>query len=363
MQRGLVLAFLLSVAAAADDLPDPPDGSGSRYPWPFAPTDGPIRLLSSYQNPLRVELASAYFHGGVDIYAKPGSKIMAIARGQVEVYSDGGMENVVLTEEGGDVWEYRHIAMGTVPDSVRRAEESLEWVEVGVVLGESVRWGSTGYDHVHLNRRRADGAIEDPLDYLVRLEDTIAPVIEEILVLPDGGDVPLVAGEDGVIEVSGPIDLAVAASDEIGTDGVGRDVGGSDGEGTDREEMAPRFHHVPAAFLWTIGDRPPRRFAPWEGSLPETPRSPVPRYPREHLRACYLLSGPSRTRNPTFTPVGQRFVSLITNTDDRGRPDPAGCLDVGELLEGEGEVVVSVAAVDHAGNQATASIRLRVRRP
>lgn len=340
----LFIAFSLVVALSPVPPPRNPEAETSqRYPWPFAPMDQPKRLLSSYHNPLRVDLDSAYFHGGIDIHAPPGSQILAVARGRVRVYSDGGMANVVLTEEDGSVWEYRHVVMGSVPDQIHDAAVSSSWVEVGEVLGDSVRWGTTGYDHLHLNRRGADGSILNPLDYLVPVNDEVSPVIEGILVLPEGGDVPIPPGEDDVIQVRGLVDLAVVATDVVGMNVKG-----------DRSD----FHHAPIEFSWTFGDGEAQRFAPCVGRLPQEAALPVPRYPRQKVRDHYLLSGPARCVNPTFTPEGQRFVTLITNVDDQGQVARSGCLDLDQYEPGE--YALSVVAVDQAGNRSTSSIRIRV---
>ena len=309
-----------------------------RYPWPFAPTDRPGRVLSAYHNPLRADSPSAYFHGGVDIHAEPGSEVRAVASGRVEVYSDHRYENVVLTEAGGEVWEYRHLVAGSVPGEVRRRAERREPVQVGDVLGRSPRWGDTGYDHIHLNRRGADGAVLDPLDHLLPIEDALPPVVGEILVLPDGGRAAYEPGPDGVVEVGGEVDVAVLAMDRCRPDD---------------------FHQAPVAIEWSVGELPERRFAPCAGRLPQPARLPVPRYPMAGVGDAYLLSGPLRSRNPTYTPVGQRFVSVVTHAGADGALDPQGRFDTRALEDGE--YPLRVVAVDHAGNRGERTIVVRVR--
>jgi len=325
--------LLLALVATGDE--------DTTYPWPFAPMDEPKRVLSAYHNLLHAELDTAYFHGGIDIHARPGSDVLAIARGRVHVYEDDrSMENIALTEASGDVWEYRHLRHGSVPGAIRRAAEVDAWVEVGAVLGKSVRWGTTGYDHLHLNRRGHDGAILDPLDHLLPRDDRLAPVISEIILLRDGRHTPIPVDEDGVTEVSGRIDIAVFAQDRA---------------------LADDFFVAPIAFAWTVDDQPARPFTPCQGSLPVPRLLPVPRYPRDGIRDCYLLAGPGRSKNPTYSPVGQRFVSIITNANAHGRLNPTGCLDTRDLADGEHEL--RVEAFDHAGNRATAELRFRVRNP
>jgi hypothetical protein len=72
----------------------------------------------------------------------------------------------------------------------------------------------------------------------------------------------------------------------------------------------------------------PCLFAPFQGRLPEACRHPIPRFPRQSVRAIYLLSGPFASQSNIGNWVqskDQCFVLLITNVDGQGKLDARGC--------------------------------------
>ena len=102
-------------------------------------------------------------HGGLDIAAEQGMKVMAISAGTVEqVYQDGLMGATVVVDHGGGLrsW-YCNLAEET---SVREGDQ----VEIGTVLGTvgSTAIAEIGMEpHLHLETV-LNGQPVDPRDYL-----------------------------------------------------------------------------------------------------------------------------------------------------------------------------------------------------
>ncbi len=334
--RVLGLALLALGGGPSDD------PSLRRYDWPFAPSNEPHAVASCFHNPMRTADSSSYLHGGIDIIKPVGTAILSVADGFLWVYRDRGFENLLLTEADGTTWEYRHVAIGSIPADVARAIDRGVAVSRGTKLGEVGRAWPENYRHLHLNLRSADGRILNPLDRLPPLQDTTAPDIHRVLFLPDGADVPFEETSDGDVVVAGRVDIAVHASDTM--------------QGTE-------FSSPPLRFRWQVGkDGAGHAFDPFPGRLPQARAVPVPRYPRDKVDAIYLLSGPAASHNPTYEPVGQRWVSVITN-ELHGEVSGAGAWDTTAVEDGAYDIVVT--AWDHSGNERVSSARVRVsnRRP
>ncbi len=310
------------------------DPVAARYPWPFAPSDQARPVANPYHAILLPGLRDEYYHAGIDIRMPAGTPVLAVADGVVRVYRDGAFDNVVLTEGSGDRWEYRHLALDSppIPTDAR--------VRAGDVVGTVGPWvPGSDYDHIHLNRRRRDGKILDPLDALAPAPpDRIPPEIVGVHLVPDGGDAPFPRDEDGVFLVTGRVDVVVVALDRV------------DGE---------RWAWPPWAIDLTwrkTGER--RRWAPFARALPIPAELPVPRYPRSaDALDLSLRTGPLATRNRIPYRSTQRFAAVATNVDARGRPDPSGCWDADAA--GPGVHVIEVEVRDRAGLVARSAVRAR----
>ena len=139
---------------------------GGEVLWPFPPASAPPAVLADFHTPLATGEARAYLHGGVDLLAPPGTEVRAVTEGWVWVYRQRAHDNIVLTDETGEVWEFRHLVLDSVPDEVlERAAAGLP-IEAGTRIGRVPRWGDTGYDHIHLNRRSPEGRVLPPGRFL-----------------------------------------------------------------------------------------------------------------------------------------------------------------------------------------------------
>ncbi|MBI3271825.1 MAG: peptidoglycan DD-metalloendopeptidase family protein [Planctomycetes bacterium] len=329
------------VEVKASPIEDVREAVVAREPeWPFAPTDRPRPVANLFHSPLRPGTEDAYFHGGIDIRAERGTPVFVVARGRVRVYREGAYDNVVLTEPDGGEWEYRHLALDSVPAAARAAERDGTDMAAGSQVGVVGAWADgLDYDHLHLNRRAADGRILDPLRFLARPPDGMPPELVGIHLVKDGGDEPLVPDADGAIPCEGRVDVVVVARDFM------------DGE---------RWTNPPVSIVveWPgLGLR--TRLSPFERGLPLAPARPVPRYPRGPALCVYLQTGPLATTNRIpLDREAQRFAVVATNADGEGLPDPTGCWDTTTAPDGEHALAVTV--YDAAGNSARGSVRARV---
>ncbi|MFC1707420.1 M23 family metallopeptidase [Planctomycetota bacterium] len=316
----------------------------SCYPWPFAPQDRPQPVENCFHTILRPEQdrrgssQGPYFHGGIDIVMPQGTPVLAVAEGTVRIYRESGLDNVVLTEANGDVWEYRHLAPGSAPPSLRVMEAQGRQVSRGTVLGTVVGWSFPEYSHLHLNRRSHTGAILNPLNELIPPDDDLAPEIRGLYLLPNGSRTPFRKDEDGALRVAGAVDIAVDAIDRM---------------------KGARFGNPPSRCAWRAqkhGDWV--SFEPFQERLPGKRKNPVPRYPREQVNVLYVLSGGLRCRNPIPFDGHQFFPLIITNVDATGRPAPNGSWDT--LVLPDGTYTLDVAVWDHSGNRAESSLKVCV---
>jgi hypothetical protein len=183
-----LLAGVLAVAPAA-----------SAYPWPVRPFgvqhpirggfDDPRSLRGSVDptsdNPLS-------FHDGVDIQARDGSPVYAVAPGIVSHPS----ASAVAVSSGGETFGYWHVV-------------SVVGAGGFVSRGQLVGYVRPGAGHVHLAERRA-GAYVNPLrrGALTPYRDTTPPVVRALVFYRCG-----TRTEIAVDTVKGCVDIAVDAYD------------------------------------------------------------------------------------------------------------------------------------------------------
>jgi hypothetical protein len=158
-----------------------------KYDWPFPPLSIG-HSTASYQN----YGGNPYFHHGLDVRGNAGTSIYASAGGQVvniENYmpNDPAYWEVAILDDEGYLWQYHHIDRSSIPASVWDAFRKKEKVPAGTKLGEIYYWPvvSMGerFHHLHLNVLASGGSYVNPFNFLKALNDSSAPVIEEIGIL------------------------------------------------------------------------------------------------------------------------------------------------------------------------------------
>ena len=98
-------------------------------------------------------------HNGVDIQAKPGTKVLAVNSGKVlEVYNDAFWGNVIVVDHGGGVVA-KYCSLGK-----ETAVEKGQLVEKGTVLGTLGTIPCEQKDESHLHLEIAvNGEVKDPI--------------------------------------------------------------------------------------------------------------------------------------------------------------------------------------------------------
>jgi hypothetical protein len=190
------LLLVIVVALAAISLASA--GTASAYPWPVKPFDRqhPIRGFfgdprTVYQNGI---LAGAFdgpsfmsFHQGVDISAPNGTPVYAVEDGTVH-YLGAATVNLVTSHDV--TFQYFHI--------VPVAGEGQQAVARQTVIGYVQR----PFGHVHVTEIDGIHAV-NPLarGHLTPYRDRTTPVVRDILVRNQGGDVQTPIGLCGRVEL------------------------------------------------------------------------------------------------------------------------------------------------------------------
>lgn len=215
-------------------------GQEQDYLWP---TNASQHLTSTFG-----ETRSAHFHSGLDIktWGREGYEVYASKDGTVHkmaVSVRGYGKVIYLKHDDGSFTVYAHLQrlndrFQSIVDSVRMLDYSFETeifaeemnleVKQGDIIGYT---GSTGIGppHLHFETRYSDEKPFNALRTNLTVEDTIAPTMPALLVLPlsqetiiRGSKYPQVyyskLNKEGVldfgkIEANGPIGLTISTSD------------------------------------------------------------------------------------------------------------------------------------------------------
>jgi len=164
---------IVAAGIAASCLP----AAARAYCWPLRPFDRPHAIRGGFDDPrLHVDLEGvqtlASFHFGVDIAARDGTPVYAVARGRVTVHPD----SVVLQSAGGRVFGYWHVGAAVATGERVRLHQLLGYVH-------------DGWDHLHFAESR-HGVYLDPLRLgaLTPFRDVTAPSVETVRLVDARGD-------------------------------------------------------------------------------------------------------------------------------------------------------------------------------
>lgn len=161
--------------------------------------DWPVKILSightiaSYQ---KYGLSEPYFHHGIDIRANDGSDILASRGGKVvniENYipGDPAYWEVAILDADGFIWQYHHINKNSIPLEIKEAYKSGQAIATGTKIGEVYKWSVKSFGeyfhHIHLNILGAGAVYHNPLLFLKRLQDQVAPIVKKVQVVTKKG--------------------------------------------------------------------------------------------------------------------------------------------------------------------------------
>jgi murein DD-endopeptidase MepM/ murein hydrolase activator NlpD len=201
--------------------PVPPPGPAcpvsAPLPWPFPGDYKAQKIRYNYQY-----CAGDYIHIALDFMQPAGTPVAAVDSGYVaEIVSEPSHRydgfTITTRQDGDRGWSYAHM------DSRTFTFRQGDFVERGQVLGEIAEFAINGRrgDHLHLCyvsfARNASGrgnahSLLDPL-YCFEWKDTEAPTLAPLLFVPDGATEPLEADSQGVVTVSGRVDILAAIAD------------------------------------------------------------------------------------------------------------------------------------------------------
>lgn len=203
--------------------------AGETLPWPI---DYLPYISSTFGEP-----RTGRFHYGLDCKSGGvlGKNIFAMGNGyisRVQTSSTGYGKALYVKLDSGLTVVYGHLS-GYMPEieerlvSVRREKKSydIDWspspgeirVAAGQVIAFSGDSGSWGSPHLHLEIRDAENNALNPLDFGLKVEDTIPPQIHSIVLIPlDSGSTVDGLPKPRWINGSGTPDKPVRLSGRIG---------------------------------------------------------------------------------------------------------------------------------------------------
>ncbi len=233
------------------------DGS-KRKPWFFAPTNRPHPLAHTHHQFQWYGggLSSAYFHHGVDIREPYGSSVYASEGGKITSFYWYNRKpyyfEIGITDAAGFVWQYHHVDRNKVPASIVQIAARRGSIARGTKIGANVYWPVRAYGalfhHIHLNVLGPDGRYLNPLNFMLPINDTRAPVVHRVYVTQNGSSKVLNPGGGNGAVVSGKLDFVARAEDFVGTQPYQLTVKKMTWQLT--ELGGSRTHNVPETMLW-----------------------------------------------------------------------------------------------------------------
>jgi len=329
--------------------PAPTPSVAKPLPWPFPGGQEEQVIFNNYQ-----QATDIYIHCGLDFIHPAGTPVTAVDSGYVAAIFTNYPEWVthhsfiVTPQEGGNEgWCYTHLDPGTF------TFQAGDFVRQGQRLGSLVDFSvgnQPGVAHLHLHyvrfAKEASGKVVvhsllDPL-YCFDWKDTEPPIFQPLRFVAAGTTQQFQASTDGVVKVSGKVDVLAALTDSaypghMGNLGVPV-VMLSISNGTQSMQKLVVDHRG------DVGD--------------ET-----------RVRPLYLSY---QERKAFFNPDSfPRYQMLrVTRTDGDGRIGPGDALECwdttardskGRRAWPSGEYSVNVYAWDIAGNRAAVGAVVRVR--
>jgi murein DD-endopeptidase MepM/ murein hydrolase activator NlpD len=168
-------------------------GSATAYRWPLKPFNRMHPIRAGFDDPrfhLGLESSLSAFHFGIDIAAKDGTRIYAVAPGYAHRYAD----HVTVRRPGtGRTYGYWH---------VKPAVRSGQHVKLHQFLG----WIMKGWGHVHF-AESVNGSYRNPLrrGALQPYTDKTSPTVASVGFVGSNGESQGLGGVNGVVDVEAEV--------------------------------------------------------------------------------------------------------------------------------------------------------------
>ena len=313
----------------------------AQHNWPFKPFGKacPVGHIShSYQ----YYSGEPYFHHGIDIRMPAHTEIFSSTGGKVVNIENYKLGNdlyweVAIVDEQGFLWQYHHVDRNTIPQNIFDAYKTKSPIASGTFIGKVVYWPVKAYGknfhHIHVNVLDRDGNFMNPLLFLLPLEDSTAPVIENIYFVKDEGTSAISANS-----LSGNIDIIAKAEDKIDNEPYQLTIYKMEYEVV----SADKKHKLPKTKLWQF-DR-----LPGGGDINKDVHTVY--------KKSFYASGEYLYTSGNY--YSRNFYIVVTNQNS-GKVSGNGFWDTTKLPNGK--YTVTVHATDFNGNTTSKSIDVQIK--
>ena len=188
------------------------------YNWPFKPF-GKACPVGHVSHSFQHYSGEPYFHHGIDIRMPANTDIFSSTGGKVVNIENYVLGNdlyweIAIIDEQGFLWQYHHVDYDSIPKAIFDAYKTGNPIASGTLIGKVVYWPVKAYGknfhHIHVNVLDRNKNYLNPLLFLLPLEDSTEPTIEEIYFTADEGSSSL-----SPRQLSGNVDIIVKAEDKM----------------------------------------------------------------------------------------------------------------------------------------------------
>ncbi|WP_372364650.1 peptidoglycan DD-metalloendopeptidase family protein [Candidatus Uabimicrobium sp. HlEnr_7] len=313
----------------------------AQYNWPFKPfgKSCPVGHIShSYQH----YSGEPYFHHGIDIRMPANTPIYSSTGGKVVNIENYVLGNdlyweIAIVDEEGFLWQYHHVDYDSIPKSIFDAYKAKGSIASGTLIGEVVYWPVKAYGknfhHIHVNVLDRDGNFLNPLLFLLPLEDSTAPVIENIYFVQDEKNSAL-----SPRSLSGNVDIIAKAEDKMDNQPYQLTIYKMEYEVV----SVDKSHKLPKTKLWQF-DR-----LPGGGDINKDVYSVY--------KESFYAGGQYLSTSGNY--YSRKFYIVVTNQNS-GKVSKNGFWQTNKLPNGK--YIVTVHATDFNGNTTSKSIDVEIK--
>ncbi len=330
-----------------------------RYSWPIK---RPFIIGNLFHTPITLGQSFAYFHHGIDLVAKEGSSVYAVANGIGQMFYDPYDPNyrsgVVVRSNNGLTWVYLHLIPASIPSNLDYMSGTKVKIHRGDQLGRitNINWR---FPHLHLELWKGGRPI-NPMRYLKPLKDSKPPEIKEILFCKNHSEDYFQKDKEETYVLSGDVDIVANIRDLIPPSPYDLDPYKI------AYKITPLDHDlsigIPKTVVYKFDTLPGVENVP---PVKDFNIDPFVIDLKGKIHVIFKFSGTYSTRN-NYLNHKRQYYYVLTNSsngtinDRRGFWDTDSVDDEGDPIFPDGVYKVKVYAYDYYGNRRTRSIQVLI---